>query len=96
MKFKAILAAISLSSMVAAAPVGENSRRALIPKPMDLLETMYPHSGIPKLAMKVEKTLNLCMYSPGKMRRKATANLGRTETMLMATGIPLELFQKHN
>ncbi|KAJ6000813.1 hypothetical protein N7481_001222 [Penicillium waksmanii] len=59
MKLIAILATVTLSSMVTAAPVG--NKRDLIPKPMDLLEMMYPHSGIPKLTMKVEKELNLCM-----------------------------------
>lgn len=29
---------------------------------MDLIEMMYPHSGIPKLASKVEGELHICMY----------------------------------
>lgn len=62
MKLTAILAAISLSSLVAAAPVPAESRRGFIPKPMDLIEKMYPHSGIPQLAGKLEKGLHICMY----------------------------------
>jgi hypothetical protein len=62
MKLTAILAAISLSSIVAAAPVPTESRRGIIPKPMDLIEMMYPHSGIPRLAGKVEKELHICTY----------------------------------
>ncbi|KAJ5176357.1 uncharacterized protein N7482_002234 [Penicillium canariense] len=58
MKLTAILAAITLSSVVVAAPVPTESRRGFIPKPMDLIEKMYPHSGIPKLASKLEKELN--------------------------------------
>ncbi|KAJ5579061.1 hypothetical protein N7450_007928 [Penicillium hetheringtonii] len=57
MKLTTIFAAATFSSFVAAAPVG--GKRALIPKPMDLIETMYPHSGLPKLTMKLEKELNL-------------------------------------
>jgi hypothetical protein len=70
MKLIAIFATVTLSSMVATAPVGE--KRALIPKPMDLLEMMYPHSGIPKLTMKVEKELNLCKFRSIKNNRAFT------------------------
>lgn len=62
MKLTAILAAISLSALVAAAPVPTESRRGFIPKPMDLIEMMYPHSGIPRLAGKLEKELHICMH----------------------------------
>lgn len=65
MKLTAILAVISLSSVVAAAPVPAESRRGLIPKPMDLLEKMFPGSGIPKIAGNLEKGLNLCMVPLG-------------------------------
>ena len=63
MKLTAILAAISLSSVVAAAPV-QNTPRNLVPglpTPMDLIEKMYPNSGIPRLAGKVEQELHICM-----------------------------------
>jgi hypothetical protein len=73
MKLIAILATVTFSSMVAAAPVGD--KRELIPKPMDLLEMMYPHSGIPKLTMKVEKELNLCMFR-SMMNPRTFANRG--------------------
>jgi hypothetical protein len=65
MKLTAIFAAISLSALVAAAPVPTESRRGFIPKPMDLIEMMYPHSGIPRLAGKLEKELHLCLYPSG-------------------------------
>lgn len=63
MKLTVILAAISLSALVVAAPVPTEARRGFIPKPMDIVETMYPHSGIPQLAGKLEKELHLCMHA---------------------------------
>jgi hypothetical protein len=29
---------------------------------MQAVDSLYPGSGVPKLAAKLEKTLNLCMY----------------------------------
>ena len=65
MKLTAILAALSFSALVAAAPVPTESRRGFIPKPMDLIEKMYPHSGIPQLAGKLAKGFHLCLYPSG-------------------------------
>lgn len=56
---------LTLSSLIAAAPLPNTSRRNLVPglpTPMDLIEMMYPHSGIPKLASKVEGELHICMF----------------------------------
>ncbi|KAJ6108020.1 hypothetical protein N7523_009343 [Penicillium sp. IBT 18751x] len=64
MKLTAIFAAMSLASAVAAAPV-QNTPRGLIPglpTPMDVIEKMYPSSGIPRLAGKLEKELHLCTF----------------------------------
>ncbi|KAF7717432.1 Uncharacterized protein PECH_001941 [Penicillium ucsense] len=61
MKFLTILATLCLSALTVAAPVpSEPAPRGLIPKPMDLIEKMYPHSGIPKIAGKLEKSIGLC------------------------------------
>lgn len=63
MKFTSIVTILSVSSMVAAAPIMEP--RNLIPglpSPMQAVDSLYPGSGVPKLAAKLEKTLNLCMY----------------------------------
>jgi hypothetical protein len=65
MKLTTILAAISLSSIVAAAPVPAESRRGFIPKPIDLIEMMYPHSGNSSVAGKLEKELHICMFPAG-------------------------------
>ncbi|OGE50414.1 hypothetical protein PENARI_c017G02810 [Penicillium arizonense] len=62
MKFASIVTVLSISSMVAAAPIIEP--RNLIPglpRPMEAVEALYPGSGVPKLASKLEKTLNLCI-----------------------------------
>ncbi|KAJ5133976.1 hypothetical protein N7448_001004 [Penicillium atrosanguineum] len=63
MKLTAIFAAISLASAVAAAPVQNEPRNLIpgLPTPMDLVEKMYPNSGIPRLAGKVEQELHICM-----------------------------------
>jgi hypothetical protein len=74
MKLTAILAAISLSSIVVAAPVPTESRRGMIPKPMDLIEMMYPHSGIPRLAGKLEKELHICTYPMERKSLNGIAN----------------------
>lgn len=58
-----LLTTLTLTTLIAAAPVpADTSRRNLVPglpTPMDLVEMMYPHSGIPKLASKLEGTLNI-------------------------------------
>ncbi|OQD85216.1 hypothetical protein PENANT_c010G11218 [Penicillium antarcticum] len=62
MKFTSIITLLSISSMVAAAPIVEP--RNLIPglpRPMEAVEALYPGSGVPKLASKLEKTLNICI-----------------------------------
>ncbi|KAJ5191088.1 uncharacterized protein N7498_010073 [Penicillium cinerascens] len=63
MKLTAILAAMSLSSVVAAAPVQNKPRYLIpgIPSPMDIIEKMYPNSGIPRLAGKVENELHISL-----------------------------------
>lgn len=74
MKLTAILAAISLASIVGAAPVPTESRRGIIPKPMDLIEMMYPNSGIPRLAGKLEKELHICTHPMECKSVNGTAN----------------------
>ena len=60
MKVIAFLAALSLTSLVTAAPIRANVPRGIIPKPRDLVEMMFPHSGIPKVAGKLEKDIGVC------------------------------------
>lgn len=55
---------LTIATLVAAAPVPapDTSRRELVPglpTPMDVIEMMYPHSGIPELASKVEGVLEV-------------------------------------
>jgi hypothetical protein len=79
MKFASIATVLSISSMVAAAPIIEP--RNLIPglpRPMEAVEALYPGSGIPKLASKLEKTLNLCMYICSDYREVWSAVLMRS------------------
>lgn len=82
MKLTAIFAAISLTSAVVAAPV-QNTPRNLIPglpTPMYMVEKMYPNSGIPRLAGKLEKELHICMsyLRSGKWPRLTIIELGPT------------------
>lgn len=61
MKLTALLAAISLSSLIAAAPVTHEdiSRRGKLPTAMDAVDMIFPHSGIPQVASKLRQKLNL-------------------------------------
>lgn len=63
----ALLTTLAFTTLIAAAPLtgAQSSRRNLVPglpTPMDLIEKMYPHSGIPKLASDVEGELGVCMF----------------------------------
>lgn len=83
MKLTVVLAAISLTSVVAAAPV-QNTPRNLIPglpTPMDVVEKMYPNSGIPRLAGKLEKELHICI-SYTRNAKMAITNASRTGTII--------------
>lgn len=67
MKLTTIFATISISALAAAGPVPlnpirNNNRRGLLPTPMQAVEKLFPGSGIPQLAGKVEKTFNICTY----------------------------------
>lgn len=61
MKLTTIIAALSFSALVAATPVPLNNRRTLLPTPMQIVNTLFPDSGIPELAREVEKVLD-CTY----------------------------------
>ncbi|KAJ5934745.1 hypothetical protein N7466_004292 [Penicillium verhagenii] len=62
MKLTTFLAALSLSSFAAAAPVpvSGNAPRGLLPSPGALIEKMFPHSGVPQLVGKVDKATGIC------------------------------------
>lgn len=62
MKLTTIITALSFSALVAATPVPLNNRRNLLPTPMQAVEKLFPGSGIPQLAGKIEKTFDICKY----------------------------------
>ncbi|EPS31159.1 hypothetical protein POX_h09458 [Penicillium oxalicum] len=76
MKFATILATVSLCALAASAPLPAESRRGLIPKPMDLVEKMSPNSGIPRLAGKLTKALGVL------------ARLGQSRDEILYHGVP--------
>ncbi|KAJ5902083.1 hypothetical protein N7495_002611 [Penicillium taxi] len=63
MKLTAFLTALSFSAIIAAAPVSNNSPRGFLPTAADILDKMYPHNGVPRLAQKLDKILNVCQYT---------------------------------
>lgn len=71
MKVTSILATLSLTSFTVAAPMSLNERGGILPSPGYVIEKMFPHSGIPKIAGKLDKTLNICksyLYSGSKIK----------------------------
>ena len=66
MNLTTLFATISLASLVAAAPISNNHRRNLIPTPAQVIETLFPHSGVPRIAAKLDKVLNVCKCNAPK------------------------------
>jgi hypothetical protein len=60
MKIITIIGALSFSFLVAATPVSRSSR-PIIPT-LKVVEKLIPGSGIPLLAGKLEKTLDICRW----------------------------------
>lgn len=62
-----LLTTLTFTTLIAAAPListGSPGRNLVpgLPTPIDLIEKMYPNSGIPKVASDVEGELGLCMF----------------------------------
>lgn len=62
MKLTTFITALSFSALVAATPVPLNNRGNILPTPMQAVEKLFPGSGIPRLAGKIEKTFDICKY----------------------------------
>ena len=62
MNLTTFITPLSFSALVAAAPVPLNNRGNLLPTPMQAVEKLFPGSGIPQLAGKIEKTFDICKY----------------------------------
>ena len=60
MKLTTVIAAISLSTLAAAAPISAAYRRGLLPSPAEALDILFPNSGIPKLVGKLDKSAGIC------------------------------------
>lgn len=61
MKLSGIIATLSFSALVAAAPI-PLSNRGLLPTPMQAVEKLFPGSEIPRLAGEIGKILEICTY----------------------------------
>ncbi|KAJ5113478.1 hypothetical protein N7456_002012 [Penicillium angulare] len=63
MNLTPILAALSITSIVAAAPIPNLATRGkILPSPNWVMEKMFPHSGIPQLVGKVDKVTGICKF----------------------------------
>ncbi|CAI7634717.1 uncharacterized protein N7487_008744 [Penicillium crustosum] len=61
MKLTTFITALSFSTLVAATPVPLSNRGNLLPTPMQAVEKLFPGSGIPRLAGKIEKAFDIWM-----------------------------------